>query len=192
MAELFTFDSFPRLTTERLILREIMPEDVEDIFAIRSDYEVTRYNGGAPYTTLEQAETLIEGIASAYADERSIRWGITLKGKDRVIGMVGYNYWIRQDYRGSIGYDLARAYWGHGIMTEAVHGIVRFGFTRMGLNRIEADATSINLGSIRVLEKVGFQREGTQREQYYEDGDFYDLTLFALLRKDYIKQHPLR
>ncbi len=182
----FDFGPFPVLVTERLILREMMPEDGPGVFAIRGDYEVTKYNGGMNYTRLDQAEALIASIRDAYRDRRSVRWGITLKGgDDRVIGMCGYNYWIRSDYRGSIGYDLARAYWGRGYMTEAIRAILAFGFEAMALNRVEADASSPNVASIRVLEKVGFLREGHQREQYYENGEFGDLVLFSLLRRDF-------
>src|SRR5690606_8869895 len=117
----------------------------------------TKYNGGLPYRSVDQAEALIEGIAAAYRDKRSIRWGITLREDPlhTVIGMVGYNYWVRQDYRASIGYDLARDYWGQGIMPEAVRAILEFGFEHMALNRIEADASIDNTKSHRVLEKVG-------------------------------------
>ena len=183
--ELFDFGDFPVLESERLRLRQLLPSDAPSVFRIRGDYEVTKYNGGLPYRTEEQAGSLIDAIASSYHDKRSVRWGITLKSDPRstVIGMVGYNYWIRTDFRASIGYDLARAYWGQGIMPEAVRAILEFGFTHMDLNRIEADASSQNVNSIRVLEKIGFKREGIQQEQYFEEGEFYDLVLFCLLRK---------
>src|SRR5687767_1456930 len=174
--ELFDFGVFPALDSERLHLRELRPADAAAVFGIRGDHEVTKYNGGLPYKTVDQAGGLIDSIASAYRDKRSIRWGITLKSdpKSTVIGMVGYNYWVRTDYRASIGYDLARVHWGQGIMPEAVRAMLDFGFTNMNLNRIEADASSENLNSIRVLEKLGFQREGMQQEQYFEEGEFYD------------------
>jgi ribosomal-protein-alanine N-acetyltransferase len=182
---LFDFTAFPQLETERLILRQIIPEDAEAIFLIRGDYEVTRYNTGAAYQSREQASDLIGAMTNAYYDGNEIRWGITLKGHNLVIGMCGYNYWIRHDCRASVGYDLARAYWGQGIMTEAIHAIICFGFEHMGLNRIEADADSRNPASARVLTKVGFRHEGLQREQFYEEGRYHDLLLFSLLRKDY-------
>lgn len=186
VTEVFDFSFFPVLNTERLILRELQPEDDEAVFAIRSDYEVTRLNIGSAYTQIDQARQLIESIAGQYRRENELRWAITLKGgDDRVIGMCGYNYWARRDFRASIGYDLARAFWGQGIMTEAVSAIIHFGFEHMALNRIEADASIQNIGSIRVLEKLGFQREGIEREQYFEDGTFHDLLLFALLRRDF-------
>jgi ribosomal-protein-alanine N-acetyltransferase len=189
---LFQFRTFPTLETARLTLREMHQSDAEAVFRIRGDYEVTRYNTGMAYTQMEQARTLIDNIRQAYHNESEIRWGITLKqGDDTVIGMVGFNYWSRKDSRASVGYDLARAYWGHGIMTEAVCAVVRFGFEHMALNRIEADADSRNVGSHRVLEKAGFKREGVLREQFYEDGAFYDLVLFSLLRKEWeTRQYP--
>jgi ribosomal-protein-alanine N-acetyltransferase len=188
---LFQFRNFPTLETQRLILREIQQSDAEAVFRIRGDYQVTRYNTGMAYTQIDQARALIDNIRQAYHNESEIRWGITLKGNDTVIGMVGYNYWSRKDSRASVGYDLARAYWGRGIMTEALCEVVRFGFKRMALNRIEADADARNIGSHRVLEKVGFKREGVLREQFYEEGAFHDLVLFSLLRKEWeIRQYP--
>jgi ribosomal-protein-alanine N-acetyltransferase len=181
----FDFAVFPVLETQRLILREITSADAEAIFALRSDAEVTRYNGVPTYMRVEQAHELIESMAQCYRDRRELRWGVTLKGDDKVVGMCGYNYWVRQDYRASIGYDLERTCWGQGIMPEALRAIIQFGFERMALNRIEADASLENVASIRVLHKLGFQREGLQRQQYFENGEFHDLVLFSLLKSDY-------
>ncbi len=185
MTELFDFGTFPILSTARLCLRELVQSDAAAVFAIRSDFEVTRFNTGLAYDRLEQARDLIQAIRTGYTDGAELRWGITLKGESTVIGMCGFNYWVRHDRRASIGYDLARAYWGQGLMTEAVQAIVDFGFTKMNLNRIEADADGRNPASARVLEKVGFRNEGIQYEQFYENGGFYNLHLFGLLVREY-------
>lgn len=185
MNGMFDFTEFPRIETERLVLREIVPKDVSALFRIRGDYEVTKYNTGKAYENMEQAAKLIDGISEGYAYKREIRWGIALKTHDQMIGMCGYNYWDRTDQRGSIGYDLAQVYWGKGFMPEALRAIIRFGFTEMGLNRIEADASVYNEASIKVLKKLAFTEEGIQREQYFEDGSFHDLVLFALLKKEF-------
>lgn len=182
----FDFETFPTLETPRLILRELVPEDAEAVFAFRSDYTVTRLNIGRAYETLDEAEMLIYNIRRNFRDKRELRWAITLRGQPQVIGLCGYNFWLRQDYRASIGYDLARPHWGKGIMTEALRAVIAFGFGQMALNRIEADTSAENYASARVLEKLGFQREGIQREQYFEGGEFHDLILYALLRRDFI------
>lgn len=185
----FDFTSFPILYTSRLILREIVLPDAEAILSIRGDVRVTRLNSGKPMQTLDEARELIMKGRQAYDDHRRIDWGIVLKAAPEagLVGRCGFNYWLRQDRRASIGYDLGYAYWGEGIMTEAVGAIVQFGFEQMRLNRIEADTDAENFGSMRVLEKVGFKREGVQREQYFEWEEFHDLVLYALLKKDFVK-----
>jgi len=190
MPPLFDFTQFPTLETERLILRELRLTDADAVFRIRGDYEVTRYNIGAAYTSLDQSIALIESVLNGYREENELRWGIVLKDAPRseagqVIGVCGYNYWSRINHRGSVGYDLARPSWGRGIMPEALTAIINFGFERMGLNRIEADASFYNTASTHVLEKLGFHQEGLQREQYFEDGSYHDLRLFALLKRDW-------
>lgn len=184
----FDFTTFPQLESERLRLRRLVRSDADDVLRIKGDYAVTRYNGGQPYTERSQAIDLIEKHNGRYEDKRSIVWGITLRDEGKVIGILGYKSWIRADYRAAIGYDLAQAYWGRGIMPEAVHTILAFGFAQMALNRVEADANIANLASIRVLQKVGFKSEGVQTEQYYEDGAFHDIALFGLLRRDYLRE----
>ena len=186
MTALFDFGTFPKLSTARLCLREMTLDDAAAIFNIRGDYEVTRYNTGLAYDHIDQARDLIQAIRTGYVDGVELRWGITLKHDATVIGMCGFNYWVRHDRRASIGYDLARAYWGQGLMTEAVRAMVDFGFGNMNLNRIEADADGRNPASARVLEKAGFHHEGVQHEQFFENGCFYDLHLFALLRHAYV------
>ncbi len=181
----FNFEAFPVLETPRLILRELSLHDAEAVFRIRGDYQVTIYNTGEPYTRLDQAISLIEGVREGFEAGLELRWGITLKPNPMVIGMCGYNYWMRDHFRGSIGYDMARAHWGKGLMPEALHAIIHFGFSRMALNRVEADVLSENTASIRVLEKLGFVREGVLRERDFERGAFRDLNLYGLLRSEY-------
>lgn len=186
--EIFDFTTYPTLETERLILRKLSRFDAPAIYEIRNDYQVTKYNIGDAYTNLEQARVLINNIQSEFADRKTIRWGITVKPDDKVVGMVGFNYWDRQDHRTAIGFDLRQDKWRKGIMTEAVCEVIRFGFQNMKVNRIEADASIYNVGSITLLQKIGFIQEGIQREQYYEDGNYHDLALFALLKRDWISQ----
>ncbi len=183
---LFDFSEFPVLETERLILRELVEADAEAIMAIRGDYEVTRYNIGEAYRDIAQARGLISNISRMFEHESSMYWGITLRPLNTVIGMIGYNYWNRIDHRASVGFDLARAYWGQGIMPEALRSVLQFGFERMDLNRVEADASVYNLQSQRALQKVGFRQEGHLREQYHESDSYHDLLLFALLKRQFV------
>ncbi len=186
---MFEFAAFPTLYTPRLVLREMKPADADAILSIRGDIRVTRLNSGEPMKTIDEANELVSQMEQAYIDQKRLDWGMALKDdpKRTIIGRCGYNYWLRRDRRASIGYDLGFAYWGSGYMTEAVRAMVTFGFEEMELNRIEADTDVENHGSMRVLEKVGFQREGLQQEQYFEWDAFHDLVLFGLLKKDFIR-----
>lgn len=191
------------LETPRLLLREIVADDEAAIFAIRGDYAVTHWNIGASYKTDVQARHLIREMARLYRAKSELRWGIVVKDEividetldpaeattaGVVVGMIGFNKWNHDDWRGEIGFDLKQSRWRRGIMREALGAVLEFGFTRMNLNRIEATASVGNIASIALLEQSGFVREGTQRDQYFdlEDGRFYNLHLFGLLRREYL------
>jgi len=177
------FDAFPEIETERLILREIMPEDAPAIFAIFSDPKITQYYDLYTYVDMEQAEELIDFFDESFENERAIRWGIARKEDNVLIGTCGY-VWLRQ-YRGEIGYELASAYWRQGIMSEAIEAILEYGFEQIGLNRIEALVMVENAASAGLLRSLGFTEEGVLREHDFFKGQFHDMRLFSLLRREY-------
>ena len=188
MTDLFVFDKFPILETERLILREISADDVEGIIAMYGDTETIKfmYDIETPVTTNNEAMEIIEWCAQIFRDKSGLRWGITLKGNDNLIGTCGYHYWLPQHRRAEIGYDLARQYWRQGIMTEAARVMLQFGFERMNLYRIEADVTVGNDASAALLEKLNFKREGLWRHRVFARQQFWDLRQFGLLKDDTI------
>jgi ribosomal-protein-alanine N-acetyltransferase len=179
------FDIFPVLETERLILREVGPSDAEQVFRIYSDPQVMRYWGSAPMGSIEEAHGKIAGYTAAFGARSGIRWAITRKGDDRLIGSCGHWRLMKQHLRSEIGYELAPEQWGQGIMPEAVGAIVRFGFEHMGLHSVEAQIEPNNQGSRRVLEKLGFVQEGYFRQNYFFDGEFTDTAVFSLLKTDW-------
>ncbi len=98
---------------------------------------------------------LIERNQALYLNQDGILWVVTMKGQDIVIGLVGLCNWSYHN-RAMLGYDLAHAYWGQGIASEAVREIIHFSYERMALNRIEAETSEDNHESRRMLEKIGF------------------------------------
>jgi len=179
------FAEFPVLETERLVLRAVRPSDLPALFAIFSDEDVTRYYGLETFTAVDQAAQRIGAIRQNYQRRRSIRWAITRPADDTLIGSVGLMNLRPKFYNAAVGYELARAYWRQGIMTEALTAVVNFGFIVMAMNRIEAFVMPENVSSIRLLEKLAFVNEGLMREYGYWRQEFHDLLLFSLLRKDW-------
>ncbi|MET9020364.1 GNAT family N-acetyltransferase [Actinopolymorpha sp. NPDC004070] len=185
MTDIVDFSAFPRLTGDRVVLRELQPEDAADLFVWRSDPEVQKYNS-EPMQEVRQASQLIEELRREYSAQKAVHWAVTLSGDDRAIGLFGLVSWERFHRRAEVGYDLRRDHWGRGIATEALDAMLRFGFTRMQLNRVEAQTIADNHGSVRLLQRLGFRREGLRRAySLEEDGTYHDGAIYGLLRHDY-------
>lgn len=175
---------FPVLETKRLILREPIPSDAADIFVFRSDPIVQKYNS-RPMKDMSEARELIADQRAMYLRREGILWAVSLKEQGTIIGLVGFSHWSYSN-RAMAGYDLAQAYWGQGIGSEAVREIIRFGFGSMKLNRIEAETIADNHESRRMLDKLGFTCEGIRREySLEEDGEYHGSAMYGLLRSEY-------
>ena len=181
----FDFGDFPLLATERLELCEYDAKYAHDIFAVRADAEVQRYNS-EPHRTLEDTLRFIEQEREAYRQKREVIWALKSRETQRVIGSVSMFDWDRYHRRASIGYDLARSAWGLGLAQEAIAAVLHFGFEKLALNRIEIWTSAANERSLRLAERLGFTRDGTLRKRILEDdGQFHDGTVWGLLRGDW-------
>ncbi len=172
---------FPILRTDRLLLRELAPEDAEALFAMRNDERVMAHIGRPRATTLQDAADLLARIAKDQAENSGITWGLTLHGADRIIGTIGYYRLKLEHHRGEIGYMLGFDHWGKGLMGEALVGAVACGFERFGFHSIEAVTDPRNTASNKLLERQGFVREGLFKENYYWNGEFQDSAVWSKL-----------
>ena len=181
--------AFPVLETQRLILREVTIDDADVIFALMSDLQVMRYYG-APMQSHDDAVKRINSIRTAFQERNIVYWAITEKVSNNFVGSGGFWRIIKPDSRAHIGYELAPVWWNRGFMTEAVSAMVKFGFETIGLHSIEAGIHPDNIGSLRVLEKVGFVREGYFREKYFDTGRncFIDAAVYSLLYGDWAQK----
>ncbi|MBD1372692.1 GNAT family N-acetyltransferase [Hazenella sp. IB182357] len=175
---------FPVLETKRLVLREITTDDAHDIFKYLSDKEVMKYYGLLPFRTNQEAINEIEWYKKIYDAKTGIRWGITMKNIDAVIGSCGFLNWSQEHFRTEIGAELSKAYWRKGIMSEAFQAIIRYGFNQMELMRIQGLIEPPNTSSQKLAEKNGFIREGLLRKYEYAAGKFDDLYMYSLLKDD--------
>ncbi len=179
-------DAILTLETERLLLRPLTLADTDFIFAHFSDPLVTRHLlDEPPLTDRAGAEEIIRFYLDPDGMSRYNRWGIHLKTENRLIGTCGYHQWSHQNQRAEIGYDLSPAYWGQGMMSEALRRVLAYGYEQMGLNRIQAVVYVENDRSATLHTHLGFVREGLMRDYHALNGQYYDHRLFALLRRDY-------
>ena len=178
------FSVFPELSTERLNLRKIKPEDAESIYLLLSDPEVIKHDTFELFTSVEQAENLISWFNDKFEENRSIFWGICLKDNPEIIGLCKCEIEIPK-VRADIGYDLRRDFWNKGIMTEALREVISFVFDDLYINRIEAAVSTENLASVKVLEKIGFVKEGVLRQRSYLNGSCHDMAMLSILKEEY-------
>lgn len=179
------FTHFPSLTTSRLLLRHILPGDAESLFAIFSDEESMKFYGHEPHKSLDDTKEVIRQIEERYARKEALRWGITFKGEDRLIGSCSIFHFDAGFDCAETGYELNRAFWGKGIMTEAMSAILTFGFSELGLHRIEAIIDIENEHSKGLLLKLGFTYEGNLRQRFPFRDQFLDEHYFGLLEDEW-------
>lgn len=138
-------------------------------------------------TSTGETRKLIEHLHNAYAEHQGITWAVAMKDNDVVLGFLGIQNWSQYHHRAEIGHGIARSHWEQGIASEAIRAIIRFGFEEMNLNHIYAGTIADNYGSVGLLEKIGFHREGTRRKFSWEDdGTFHDSAMYELLGDEYI------
>ena len=171
------------LTTERLTLRWMDERDVEGHYAVFSDPVVARYWSSEPWNDIEQARQAIASTVAAYADGSGLRLGIVLRNSGELIGNASLHHFFEQNRRCEIGYALASKHWNQGYASEALRALIQYGFDALDLNRIEADIDPRNAASARVLEKLGFRKEGYMPERWIVFGEFADTVNYGLLRR---------
>ena len=175
----------PTLETERLILRKMVLNDAEAVFAYASNSEVSRYTLWETHRSIEDSRAFLEFATQKYENGGEPDWGIVYRGNGCLVGACGLVNWEAEHARAEVGFVLSREYWGRGLMSEAVRAILRFGFERMNLNRIEARCIAENAASARVMEKAGMVYEGTLHQREYIKGAYRDIKLYAILKKGF-------
>lgn len=173
------------LDTERLRLRWLTPADADALFAIFSDPQVARYWSAPPWDQVEQARAAIQAALDAYANGSGMKLAVIHRDSGAMIGYTNFYAFHDQNRRCDLGYAMASAWWGKGYQTEALAAMLDFGFRTLDLNRIEADIDPRNEGSARVLEKLGFTREGYMPERWIVNGEVCDTAFYGLLKRNW-------
>lgn len=181
------FGDLPGLETERLLLRRVTADDVDDIFDYACDSDVAAHTTWEPHATVQDSRRFVESVLQKYAAAEVAPWGLVLKTDGRLVGTCGFVYWAPRHGRAEVAYALAHRLWGRGLMTEAVRRVLSFGFEVMGCNRIEARCLPENVASAAVMGKGGMCYEGVIREQIYVKGAYRNVRLYSVLAREWLR-----
>lgn len=172
------------IETDRLILREILPSDIDGMFKLDSDPEVHKYLGNKPITEREQISDVINFIRQQYIDNGIGRWAIIDKKTNDFIGWTGLKFVteLTNNHKNyyDLGYRLIRKYWGQGIATETAIACLKYAFEQLKTNEVYAIADCENNGSNKILRKVGlnfierFDFDGIEHNWYRITKDEYE------------------
>ncbi|MFJ7975732.1 GNAT family N-acetyltransferase [Peribacillus sp. JNUCC 23] len=179
--------TIPNFETDRLILRKIELNDLEDIFEFSSDPEVAHHMTWEVNKSKEETlNNFVNVVIGNYEKGQTGDLAIIHKESSKVIGTCSFIEWSNEHSNAEIGYVLNRNYWGLGIATEAINELIRFGFETIQLNRIQGRCDIDNVGSEKVMLKVGMCYEGTLRKNEFIKGEFKDTKIFSILKEEFL------
>ncbi len=182
------FADLPTLESERLVMQKMTEADTDDMYAYTSDADLLQHLPLNVTPTRAEAQAAIRNFMDMYHARRVSPWGITIKATGQHVGICGFESWNPVTDRAEIGFLVARAFWRQGYASEAARRVMRFGYEQMGLNRIEARVKPDNEPSRLLLRKLGLQYEGLMREHSWWRGDYHDLELYAILKREFEAQ----
>jgi 8-oxo-dGTP diphosphatase len=177
---------FAPLKTERLTLRSLRPDDAEALHRLVNDWEVTRTLAEIPYPyPRDLADEWIAAAAKEIAAGSAYHLAITGHegDKETLVGAIG----LRIDAparTGRLGYWVGRAYWGHGVATEASRRLTSWAFANLPIDRIISDVMEGNAASAAVLRRIGFRQTGSAEKESLTNGGTHRVTLFEATRDD--------
>ena len=175
----------PLLQTARLRLRPFEDSDADDLFALQSNTHVLRYWDAPPWSEPARAEKFIARCGEMAQEDVGVRPAVERASDGAFIGWCTFSNWNPDFRSASLGYCFSDAVWGHGYATEAARALLGWAFDTLDLNRVQAETDTRNAASARVLEKLGFRREGTLREDCVVNGDVSDSWVYGLLRREW-------
>lgn len=175
----------PILHTTRLRLRPFTDADADHLFTLHSSTRVMRYWDSAPWSDRARAERFLTMCGKLADEGTGARVAIDRASDGVFVGWCSLTGWDPGNRSASLGYCLDEAMWGQGYATEAAHALLSWAFDTLDLNRVQAEADTRNAASGRVLEKIGFVREGTLREDCVVNGEVSDSWVFGLLRREW-------
>lgn len=179
-----------RLETERLLLRQFKPADLETFYTYRNDPDVAKYQGWEyPYPRVKAVQFVHDMSIAVPGHSNWLQLALELKSTGAMIGDVAFFIKRDDERQAMIGYSLARPYWGNGYASEAIMRLLAYLFDEMKLHRVSAECDVENRLSWRLLERLGFRREAHLIENIYFKGAYGSEYHYAMLLREWTQRH---
>lgn len=176
------------IKTDRLILKELDLDDLDNIHTLHSLPETDQFNTMGIPENIEVTERLLADWLGIRELEPRMKYVFKIADAgNNFIGLIGLNMGKPSYLTGEVWYKLHKDFWNKGYATEALKHLLEFCFSELKLHRVEAGCAVENYGSIRVLEKAGMIREGRKRKKLPIRGAWVDNYFYAILEEDYFK-----
>jgi RimJ/RimL family protein N-acetyltransferase len=175
------------LNTGRLNFSKVSMEDVLSIHALHSLPETDEFNTLGIPATIQVTERLLEEWVAANnaLPPRSYIYCLALRDTDEFVGLIALVMGKPAYKTAEVWFKLHVQHWGKGYTTEALKNLLAFGFTELGLHRVEAGCAVENIASARVLEKAGMTREGMKRKKLPIRGEWKDNYFYGMLQEEW-------
>lgn len=175
-----SFNSFPSLTTDRIILRRLVVEDGTEIFKLRSDDRVNKFLGRPLAVSYKEAQLFVQERNNKGIDNNEcLYWGIVLKNNPtKIIGTICFWNFSNDRYIAEIGYELSPNFQGKGIMQEAIQLVIDFG--ELKLETITAYIHAQNAKSLRLLEKCNFKPNSKDKCKSINEQELENIVIYAI------------
>jgi len=172
----------PTLKTPRLNLRPLAMGDAEAMFAMLSDTETMRFWDWPAFKDRAVVEDVVAAQIRDVDACAAMYWAVCLMPAGEMIGSCDLSDIDRHHGRAEVGFLFNRAWWGNGFAREAMEAVVNFATTELGIARLWARFHTGNAASQRLLERLGFSREGTLRGHIIREGRRRDCEIYARMR----------
>lgn len=177
-----------QIETNRLILRRFTISDAQDMYQnITSDLNVNKFLTWEIHRDISETRALLKAWEEKYRNPARYCWAVVLKESGEVVGNISAPTIKERSETVEVTYCLGSRWWGQGIIPEALKAVMKYLFTEVGVNRIEAGFDSNNPNSGRVMEKAGMIREGLLRQGGRNNQGLFDLVLYGILKKDFLR-----
>lgn len=177
------------IETERLILRRFSYTDDDAMLKYWiADEKIQSLYSEPVYETKEAVKELLDKYISSYEKEDYYRWAVIDKTTGECIGQIAYFLVDNKNHFAEIEYCIGSEFQCKGLATEATKAVIKFGFDKMNLHKVQICTKTINAPSKRVIEKCGFTYEGTLRDYFCMNGEYVGRLFFSILRSEYESQ----